>query len=140
MREIKFRAWHKIQKQMFIVHAINWQTGGIELYIDTEFEKGSYPYERIRSVELLQYTGLKDKGSKKIYEGDIVRAYESTGDEYNTVHQIRYFADSSDYPAFDIFPTIDTDCNGISYLVTGEGEIEVIGNIYENPELLEQAK
>ena len=39
------------------------------------------------------------------------------------------------YPAFDLNPHIDCDCNGLSYCMA-EGEIEIIGNIYEHPELL----
>ena len=131
MREIKFRFWDKKREVMLYECVISGFT--VDL---------CHPFNVPPTTHLIsmQFIDLKDKNGKEIYDGDIVRAYESTGDEYNTVHQIRYFADSSDYPAFDIFPTIDTDCNGISYLVAGEGEIEVIGNIYENPKLLEQAK
>ncbi len=133
MREIKFR------QRIKGMHGVKdyWHYWGD---IDGEFIAPKYEVEWDERISY-QYIGIKDTINKKeIYEGDIVRAYESTGDEYNTVHEIRYFADSSDYPAFDIFPTIDTDCNGISYLVAGEGEIEVIGNTCENPDSLENIK
>lgn len=72
-----------------------------------------------------QYTGLTDKNGKKIFEGDIVKSCE-----YDDIYVVKYFADD-DYPAFDIIPEIDCDCNGLSHLHIVEG-IEVIGNIHDN--------
>lgn len=80
-----------------------------------------------------QYTGLKDKKGVEIYEGDIVRLADDWGNE--NVHQVEYCAEH-DYPAFDVKPNVDAEANGLSHFMA-TGEIEVIGNIYENVDFLE---
>lgn len=103
-----------------------------------------------------QYTGLTDKNGKKIFEGDIIRYADN--DEYEmylesieypeeyegvdfsrmwTVDEVVY-GDKIGYPAFDL-NAHDFDCNGLAELGENGGQwfYEVIGNIYDNPELLE---
>ena len=77
-----------------------------------------------------QYTGLIDKNGKKIFEGDIIKSCE-----YDDIYFVKYCADDN-YPAFDVVPEMNIECNGLSHLHIVEG-IEVIGNIHDNPELLE---
>lgn len=119
-REIKFRAWDITSKTMAYL--------------------GPYCYLKIFDDENLiisQFTGLRDKNGKEIYEGDIVRCFEDGLDDIaddGTIHQVRYCS-QDDYPAFELDPW-DGDCNGLSNY-KAYGSIEVIGNIYENPELLE---
>lgn len=78
-----------------------------------------------------QYTGLKDKNGVKIFENDIIRDCN----EDNEVFTVKYYAHRR-YPAFDCEPEMHCDCNGLSYLME-TGELAVIGNIFDNPELLE---
>lgn len=78
-----------------------------------------------------QFTGLTDKNGVKVWEGDIVRDC----DEENEVFVVKYYAHSG-YAAFDVEPEINCDCNGLSYLME-LGSAEVIGNIFDNPELVE---
>lgn len=81
-----------------------------------------------------QYTGLKGKNGKKIFEGDIVRY--RPGYWRNSIQSVvEYCADKWNYPAFDL-KDHDYEANGLQLAHMGEIELEVIGNIHDNPELL----
>lgn len=95
---------------------------------------------------LMQYIGLPDRNGIKIFEGDIVRVgyFEDGEGEVpdwtdDSVHQVKYFG-NQDYPAFELEPNLGSDANGFADIFQGgEMSIEVIGNIYESPELLQAA-
>ena len=89
---------------------------------DTSYGQITYRGDKLKDIVLMQCTGLKDKNGKLIYEGDIVK------DNYEALHYVRWVYDS-----WQLFPC--TQDNYTIYIV--DNEIEVIGNIYENPELLE---
>ena len=75
--------------------------------------------------------GLRDTSDEKreMYVGDRVRVWgEGADDDDFTEHKIVFFGDR-DYPAYDLDPPIDTDCNGISYALA-VGRIEVFGHIH----------
>ena len=102
-----------------------------------------------------QYTGLTDKNGNKIFEGDILR-YGLTVDYNCYLESLEYpeeydnrvcdqgidtavvvWCGNDDYPAFDLADH-DFECNGLSQLMGGDYTFDVIGNIHDNPELLER--
>lgn len=129
-RIIKFRAWDKLKKEWSNLIC------GMNLYpsIITEIQ----PIEANKNLELMQYTGFKDKNGKEIYEGDIIKAignilsvkFNETKARFDfLVHDVR---ENKKYEPEEVERIEDIYC----YQVLGKGNYEVIGNIYENPELL----
>lgn len=115
-REIKFRAWDKENKLMFPHKLIDqYDKDGFMLW-------GDIFSGQDKTVELMQFTGIKDKYGKEIYEGDVVKlddiicpiTWDDGGFQMITDKQ------QGKSPAIQ---------NRLKYF-------EVIGNIYENPELL----
>lgn len=129
MREIKFRAWIKDYVLMADVNFLNIDYKEIVVMIDeNDYEFGCGEYE------LMQYTGLKDKNGKEIYEGDIVRfeAIEWTGNDGDRVEYQGVVEYSEKHIAFNF--KIPIGLEAIPYEATN---IEIVGNIHENPELSE---
>jgi uncharacterized phage protein (TIGR01671 family) len=128
MREVKFRAWEKFLKEIIPVYNIDFVNG----MINTESA-----WRLFHEFELMQYTGLNDKNGKEIYEGDIV--------EFNDFDSLRTGGHTEDNiirntVCFSCGAWIVKTENGFYDLYTAivnDEELEVIGNIYENPELLE---
>lgn len=122
-REIKFRAWWEKEKQMFGVRSIDWSgISGMRVNLI-----GADTVD-INELILMQYTGLKDKNGMEIYEGDICR--DSLGwifEVFCDVNNGRFLGRHSK-PRGEIY---------ICY-VDREPSVEIIGNIYENPELLKE--
>ncbi|MCK1976051.1 YopX family protein [Jeotgalicoccus huakuii] len=117
-REIKFRAWDKVQDAM-----VNFDIYNVPPYVGQTHLEGE-KFER--KYEIMQYTGLKDKNGTEIYEGDIVSYKGYMGNKNYCVIQAR----SGEW-------RIDNSRGG-SVLIYVLEDVEVIGNIYENPELLER--
>lgn len=123
MRDIKFRVWDTNNKEMLELEELNYEYG--EPAIRTTMYND---YFGPSDMMLMQFTGLKDQNGKEIYEGDIVKALIG-GIWY--VGKIIY--EHSEF-------TIDVTNN--KQLAFGRMGIiekltEVVGNIYDNPELLE---
>lgn len=134
-REIKFRAWDKKDKVMVDVAAINFGPSGFWSLIE---DADDAELQLADSYELMQYTGLHDKNGREIYESDILKVTGEDGESY--VATVKWFGDEG-YPAFDLEGIPETWFYGANALATifqeGVETCEVIGNIFENPELLE---
>lgn len=118
MRELKFRAWSN--EYDHYCSGLQYDTDfGWEGILESEFEYQTDPEPVIE-----QYTGLNDKNGKEIYEGDIID-YNSDGD---CIGVVKYEA-----PEFILTQTN----NWGTMFLKGECHQTVIGNIHENPELLE---
>lgn len=79
------------------------------------------------------YTGLTDKNSKRIFDGDIIRWKDENFNIYTSV--VEWCGEKFNYPAFDLAKH-DYECNGLQY-VHEDCIMEVIGNIHDHPELVE---
>ncbi|MGL6186112.1 MAG: YopX family protein [Clostridium chrysemydis] len=122
MREIKFRAWDKTTKKLQDVYSINFGNKDVWLKENKKRIIGANFFE----IELMQYIGLKDKNGKEIYEGDILK------DDYGKIDRVIYY----DY-MFDLENFYDNGYEIANQAFSeGTDKFEVIGNIYENPELL----
>ena len=124
----KFRALDNWRKRMSVVDRIYMDTKGVRLYDDF----GEY-WRDFRDVELMQSTGLKDKNGKEIFEGDIL-AFE-TDDE---VINVNVFWDE-EHALFMFESKKYNEQEPLAELVENNTyPFEIIGNIYENQELLEE--
>ena len=129
MKEIKFRAWHKEKKKMVGINTIYF---GAEMATITTYKEpvNSYVLE-YKDIELMQFTGLQDTNGVDIYEGDIINA------EYRNEWSMEKTKGSVMFSDNGCFYLSVTENEGVIFPLFCEGTIEVIGNIYENPELLE---
>lgn len=130
-REIKFRAWHKYLKKMFKIGQITLEEGTWNFEPnDRGFIGMSIPYQT--SFVLMQYTGLHDKNGKEIYEGDIV--YCQT--KYGKAKALIEFIDGKFVAYWNSAITHPQNGHHIACYDINK-KFEVIGNVFENPELLE---
>lgn len=108
MKEIKFRAWDKVNKFMVVIFD---NTKNTEWYLPNLKEQ----------YEIMQFTGLHDKNGKELYEGDIV-LYASTRYTVSWIPEICAFE-------------MTGHNRSIVLNKSNEHTREIIGNIYENPDL-----
>ena len=130
-RQIKFRVWNKVRGEMF-ESAIYNAPDSFDMIL-------KHPQVYVP----MQYTGLHDKNSKEVYEGDIVKMHyfseEFASDlgvleKDNTITgDIQYRQDFATY----VVNTKDQDYTISEYCQEPSEELEVIGNIYEYPHLLQ---
>lgn len=117
----RYRVFDNDDKKMHDVIFLNYENNSVEWYNDKNKKRAAF----IEEVPTVQRTGLKDKNGKLIYEGDIVKDLIMSGIFYI----VKWF-NSGFY--------LESTISG-SFLKFDDTQQEVIGNIYENPELLEEA-
>lgn len=154
MRTFKFRVYDKLTKRMIteenvyaVIHTEEalWSLGRAgehdryEPYLSDEwypvsdierFKLINYFNENSDRFELMQYIGLKDKNDTEIFEGDLVKL-SAYGFQRKRIYEIKYNSSGAIYELYEN----DTH---IAIAAIDNYEMEVIGNIYDNPELLEE--
>lgn len=146
----KYRIWNRITSKLHHVDGLYFDSKEVQ-YID---EVGITRFIKFKNTILMQSTGLHDKNGKEIYEGDVLKF----NDEWNdycyegyvdgSIEGINYVEIEREKTCFTFgkFETSDSsllyfmrdECLSFEELITDkEFEFEIVGNIYENPELLE---
>ena len=120
----KFRAWDSAKKEMFKDTFAITEIGQV-VVVEQKFVTSSPDYVFVDHLVIMQSTGLKDKNDKEIFEGDVVKCNGLLGTiESFKAMWICSFVKYNNYQKVGFFAQ----------------EIDVVGNIYENPELLEDLK
>jgi uncharacterized phage protein (TIGR01671 family) len=132
-REIKFRVWHKKLEKIFMIRELCF--GAYIGYLNE-----NYLYTApIEDVELMQFTGLLDKSGREIYEGDIVKYPLGCGDENCKECSSKFRVQKIEYEHLEYMDMSEERgvvSAGFHIPCGWEGKMEVIGNIFENPELV----
>ena len=133
MRDIKFNYLVKrengyIFSETFTLEQIE---HGVDLFITANHVNSKTELYR------RQYIGILDKNGKEIYEGDILTVIDPNG-ELNRQCQVEYVSQWSGYPYESLDGFGDFDVTTIGWAIELGYVFEVIGNIYENPELLKE--
>jgi len=153
MREIKFRVWDTAAKQPMIYFGSNFELDDDADTISFRTEKDTFVMgdrdEDGKRFTLMQYTGLKDKNGKEIYEGDVVE-FSDKWEWYKTKYGISMMFAKSEKgdryaklkAAYEAEPMERRVVKFDPYEAYGlsKGDLEsyweVIGNLYENPDLI----
>jgi uncharacterized phage protein (TIGR01671 family) len=128
-REIKFRVWngaemvYDVTLGKFGVFYVNPTNNGLDPKDSASITPFTTKYHE--DTPVMQFTGLKDKSGKEIYDRDLIRSFFSNGEP--CIHEVRYVESEGRFMVFQD----EYDCGGISQKWIDDHEKEVIGNIYE---------
>lgn len=137
MRKIKFRVWDKDKEIMMHFKSPSLLSEYTKLQFDCEEYKGICEFPigvEEDNIILMQFTGLYDKNGKEIYEGDIL------SDGYDEIREAKFLewfnCDAFDCYGYDFASGEFTQTNDVNGGLKFRSKFEVIGNIWENPELI----
>jgi uncharacterized phage protein (TIGR01671 family) len=134
-RQIKFRAWDG-RRMSTVWKATFVGSNPTVFFTATQYnEPGALPMDDDR-LSLMQFTGLQDKAGRDIYEGDVVK------DRFGRIMQVQWWnfrlcwvaISETNFHHADLYDWVDFDYEKEEKSSTAR--VEVIGNVYENPELL----
>lgn len=134
MREIKFRGLCAISKEMVfgdLIHGVSHKEGQVFILPnkhDLAYAKHCDPLDGVRVIPetVGQFNGRKDKNGREVFDGDLVQ----------TKHQdLAKVIWHNEFTCF-CYETIDKEIKGELQFVFNDSEVEIVGNIHENPELI----
>lgn len=126
MREILFRGKHK--NGFWCYGNLNINSQGVTIITPGETALGKYGAVIPETVG--QYTGLTDKNGKKIFEGDIIKDHSFTIDDFS---KVVYDTENAQFSLADC----DEICDTMEEWERYREDYEIVGNVYDNPELVE---
>ena len=127
MREFKMKAWLKKENKMVSIIGIDFNYEYIRYTEDDNLFNENYKTAEFKNIELLQFTGLKDNGGQELYEADVIKFNDGIDDIYGLIS----------YDDKDGAYRVSYE-NITEHLSEREGDFEIVGNIFENPNLHEQ--
>ena len=127
MKEFKIKAWLKKENKMVAIIGIDLNYQYIRYTDDGNLFKDDYKIAEFKDIELLQFTGVKDKAGQELYEADVIKFNDGIDDIYGL---ISYDDEDGSYRV--------SYENITEHLSNLEGDFEIVGNIFENPDLHEQ--
>ena len=127
MKEFKMKPWLKKENKMVNIIGIDFSYEYIKYTEDNNLFNENYKTAEFKDIELLQFTGLKDNGGQELYEADVIKFNDGIDDIYGL---ISYDDEDGTYRV--------SYENITEHLSDREGDFEIVGNIFENPDLHEQ--
>lgn len=127
MKEFKMKAWLKKEKKMVAIIGIDFNYEYIRYTEDDNLFNENYKTAAFKDIELLQFSGAKDKAGQELYEADVIKFNDGIDDIYGL---ISYDDEDGTYRV--------SYENITEHLSDLEGDFEIVGNIFENPDLHEQ--
>ncbi|WP_338997984.1 YopX family protein [Fusobacterium animalis] len=127
MKEFKMKAWLKKENKMVSIIGIDLNYQYIRYTDDGNLFKDDYKIAEFKDIELLQFTGVKDKAGQEVYEADVIKFNDGIDDIYGLIS----------YDDEDAVYCVSYE-NVTEHLSNMAGDFEIVGNIFENPDLHEQ--
>ena len=127
MKEFKMKAWLKKEKKMVAIIGIDFNYEYIRYTEDDNLFNENYKTVAFKDIELLQFSGAKDKAGQELYEADVIKFNDGIDDIYGLIS----------YDDEDATYRVSYE-NITEHLSDLEGDFEIVGNIFENPDLHEQ--
>ncbi len=142
MREMKFRG-KDYSGQWVYGDLLQLNDGDVQIGVHGQYIDDGYHFNsswnkcvNVNEETIGQYTGLRDKYGKEIYEGDIIRSYDSENNPI--IHYIQWHNSNACYVA--IIPQYPCTCSTITKDWIEEYDKKIIGNIHDNPELIKEER
>ena len=121
------KAWLKKEKKMVAIIGIDFNYEYIRYTEDDNLFNSDYKTAEFKDIELLQFSGVKDNGGQELYEADVIKFNDGIDDIYGLIS----------YDDEDATYRVSYE-NITEHLSDREGDFEIVGNIFENPDLHEQ--